>query len=188
MSSIILLGIKHCGKTTQGKLLSEHFGRPFYDTDDEIAALTGKTPREIYTEQGSGAFLRAEKEACESLAERLASTAAVIATGGGICNNPSALETLHKTGRFVFLNADEKTAAARIVREIKYDGVGIMKNLPAYIADKNPRNVAEVREIFHNFYIERQKIYKELCDVEVRLEHSASKSKNMEKILKALAE
>ena len=186
MSSIILLGIKHCGKTTQGKLLSKHFGCPFFDTDDEITALTGKSPRQIYSEQGKEAFLAAEKNACENLVKKLSSKESVIATGGGICNNSDALEALHKIGKFVFLNADEKTAANRIVWEIKYDSDGSMKNLPAYIANKNPKNVAEVRAIFHDFYEERQKIYKKLCDVEVKLEHSATKQENMEKILNSL--
>ena len=187
MSSIILLGIKHCGKSTQGKLLAKHFSCPFFDTDDEITALTGKSPREIYTEQGKEAFLAAEKEACERLVQKLGcEQKTVIATGGGICNNPAALEAIHKIGKFVFLNADEKTASNRIVWEIKYDSDGSMKNLPAYIASKNPRNVQEVRGIFHDFYKERQKIYKDLCDVEVKLAHSASKSENMKKILTAL--
>ena len=196
MKSIILLGIKHCGKSTQGKLLAKNFDCPFFDTDDEITAAEGKTPREIYTELGKEAFFEAEKKSCEKLSEKILSStvsdrddavASVIATGGGICNNPGALEALHKIGKFVFLNADEKTAADRIIREIKYDGVGIMKNLPAYIAKENPKNVAEVREIFHRFYEERQKIYKDLCDIEVKLEHSASKQENMEKIINALA-
>lgn len=187
MSSIILLGIKHCGKSTQGKLLAKHFDCPFFDTDDEVTVLTGKNPRQIYTEQGKEAFLEAEKQACEKLADKLSSiNKAVIATGGGICNNPAALEVLHKLGTFVFLNADEKTAANRIVWEIKYDSDGAMKNLPAYIANKNPANVKDVRAIFHDFYIERQKIYEDLCDIEVKMEHSASKSENMERIVNAL--
>ena len=199
MSSIILLGIKHCGKSTQGKLLAKHFSCPFFDTDDEVTALTGKSPREIYSELGKEAFIEAEKNACQNLAEKILAQApsadcqsqaeanvSVIATGGGICNNPAALEILHKIGKFVFLNADEKTAANRIVWEIKYDSDGSMKNLPAYISNKNPKNVRDVRAIFHDFYEERQKIYKDLCDIEVKLEHSSTKAENMQKIINAL--
>mgnify|MGYP002853378795 CR=1 FL=1 len=185
MKSIILLGIKHCGKSTQGKMLAKHFNCPFFDTDDEITQAEGKSPREIYTEGGKEAFLEAEKKACESLAEKLQNFA-VIATGGGICNNQAALDALHKFGTFVFLNADEKTAANRIVWEIKYDSDGKMKNLPAYIANKDPKNIQDVRTIFHSFYEERQKIYKNLCDIEVKLEHSASKQQNLEKIIQKL--
>ena len=34
--SIILIGIKHSGKSTQGKELAKHFGTSFFDTDDVI--------------------------------------------------------------------------------------------------------------------------------------------------------
>lgn len=197
MSSIILLGIKHCGKSTQGKLLAKHFGCPFFDTDDEITLNTGKSPREIYTEQGKDAFLKAEKDACEALAEKIPNqnhkessektVEAVIATGGGICNNGNALDELRKIGKFIFLDIDEKTAANRIIWEIKYDSDGSMKNLPAYIANKNPKNVQDVRSIFHDFYEERQKIYESICDIKVKLEHNASKSENLKKILVAIS-
>ena len=200
MTSIILLGIKHCGKSTQGRLLSRHFGCDFFDTDDEITNLTGKTPREIYTQKGKEGFLNTEKSACKNLAEKILQKqtngsminktndlSCVIATGGGICNNPDALKILHGLGKFVFLNADEKTAITRIINEIKYDGVGLMKNLPAYISSKNPKNIQEVRLIFHDFYKERQKIYKDLCDIEIKLEHSATKQENLKKILKSLS-
>lgn len=189
MDSIILLGIKHCGKSTQGRLLSKHFGCSFFDTDDEVTALTGKTPRQIYSEQGKEAFLTAEKSACENLLQKnSASERLVIATGGGICNNPEALDALHKIGIFVFLNADEETACNRIIREIKYNPDGTMTNLPAYVAKENPSDITDIRKIFHSFYVERQKIYKDLCDIEIKLEHSASKQENLSKILEALSQ
>mgnify|MGYP003541431241 FL=1 len=65
MKTIVLMGIKHCGKSTQGKIISQKLGLPFYDTDDVITLLTGKTPREIYTEKGAEGFMEAEKYACE---------------------------------------------------------------------------------------------------------------------------
>lgn len=188
MKSIILLGIKHCGKSTQGKLLSKHFNCPFFDTDDEITFLTGKTPREIYSENGKEAFLQAEKNACENLVKKTENEdKIVIATGGGICNNNEALEILHKNGTFIFMNADEETAVSRIIREIKYDDDCSMKNLPAYIAKENPANIADVRRIFHNFYEKRQKLYKSLCDIQVDLEHNSSKQDNLNKILNMIS-
>lgn len=188
MSSIILLGIKHCGKSTQGKLLAKQFDCPFFDTDDEITELFGKSPREIYSEGGKEAFFKAEKEACKNLVEKLGSDSkAVIATGGGICNNPEALEILHQIGTFVFLNVCEQIAANRIVWEIKYDSDGTMKNLPAYIANKNPANVREVREIFHGFYEERQKLYDEICDIKVNIENNRSKTENMKLIIEKIS-
>ena len=34
-NSIVLMGCKHCGKSTQGKLLAEKLGVSFFDTDEE---------------------------------------------------------------------------------------------------------------------------------------------------------
>ncbi|MBQ7166675.1 MAG: shikimate kinase, partial [Treponema sp.] len=48
MDCIILIGIKHCGKSTQARLLSRELGAASYDTDDIIGDMTGKSPREIY--------------------------------------------------------------------------------------------------------------------------------------------
>ena len=69
-NAIILTGIKHCGKSTQGKLLAERLGCSFFDTDDIIFDITGKTPRQIYNEQGAQAFMQAETNACEFLAQK----------------------------------------------------------------------------------------------------------------------
>lgn len=183
--SLVLMGIKHCGKTTQGKLLASHFNCKFYDTDDEIKLCTGKTPREIYTEKGQNGFLEAEETACKNLAAKLNEEFAVIATGGGICNNEKALEILRKIGTLVFLNADEKTACDRILKEIAIGQDGTLQNLPAYIAKENPQTIEDVKNIFHKFYEERQKIYESICDIKVNM-LPVSKAENMGHILKSI--
>lgn len=190
--ALILTGIKHCGKSTQGRLLSKHFACPLYDTDDVIQEMTGKSPRKIWTEQGEEGFLAAETEAClrleQSLAERTRPAApytAVIATGGGICRNERALEILHRLGVIVFLNADEKIAADRIVREAVVAKDGSLSNLPAYIAKENPKTLDDVRSIFHRFYEERTKKYSAICDLRVDLS-PASPEANMHCILKVI--
>ncbi len=187
MSSIVLMGIKHCGKSTQAKFLGQKLNLPVFDTDDLILEETGESPRQIYTTKGEGAFKDAEANTCEKLKQKLLEekTDAVIATGGGICNNPKAVEILKSLGRCVFLKADETVAADRIVREIVFDDDGTMKNLPAYIAKKNPQNTKDVREIFHDFYEERTKIYQSLADVTVEL-GNAPKHVNTQQILKVL--
>lgn len=187
MSSVILMGIKHCGKSTQGKILSEKLGLPFFDTDDEIENMTGMTPREIYNEGGQEAFLLAETAACTELVSKIKKSGkdAVIATGGGICNNKPALYSLHSIGKFIFLNSEEKVACDRIVREIKKDENGVMFNLPSYIAKKNPATEEDVRNIFHEFFLERVKIYSEIADVTVKMT-AESKSVNADRILCAI--
>ena len=183
--SLILMGIKHCGKTTQGKRLARHFGCDFFDTDDLILEQTGMTPRALYATQGSDAFLRAEENACRILSGRHGSPC-VVATGGGICNNAGAVELLRGMGTFVFLNADETTACDRIIREIHIQENGNLGNLPAYIARENPRSIDDVRKSFHRFYVARQSLYKAICDIRVDMK-AAPKAENMAQILAALA-
>ena len=193
--SIILCGIKHCGKSTQGKRLAAALGLDFYDTDDLIFEQTGMDARAIYKSQGKDAFMAAELKACEYLRDSLqgkesqakeaaAAKSAVIATGGGICQNEPAIAILKKLGTIVYLEVPEITAAGRIVREARFLPDGTIQNLPAYIANKNPADQKEVRAIFHDFYMERTKKYRSLADASVQAQ--GSRSENTKKILSAL--
>ena len=195
--SIILCGIKHCGKSTQGKRIASALGLDFYDTDDLILEQCGMDARAIYKSQGKDAFMAAELKACEYLQELLsapneasqgqnaaAAKSAVIATGGGICQNEPAIAILKKLGTIVYLEVPEITAAGRIVREACFLPDGTIQNLPAYIANKNPADQKEVRAIFHDFYTERTKKYRSLADASVQAQ--GSRSENTKKILSAL--
>lgn len=193
--SIILCGIKHCGKSTLGKMLAAALGLDFYDTDDLILEQTGMDARALYKSQGKDAFMAAELKACEYLRDILqaegsqaqeaaAEKSAVIATGGGICQNEPAIAILKKLGTIVYLEVPEITAAGRIVREARFLPDGTIQNLPAYIANKNPADQEEVRAIFHDFYMERTKKYRSLADASVQAQ--GSRSENTKKILSAL--
>lgn len=193
--SIILCGIKHCGKSTQGKRIAAALGLDFYDTDDLIFEQTGMDARALYKSQGKDAFMAAELKACEFLRDKLsgngpqtqeapAAKHAVIATGGGICQNEPAIAILKKLGTIVYLEVPEITAAGRIVREARFLPDGRIENLPAYIAAKNPRDESQARAIFHDFYMERTKKYKSLADVAVQMQ--GSRDENANKILAAL--
>lgn len=214
--SIILCGIKHCGKSTLGKMLAAALDLDFYDTDDLIFEQTGMDARAIYKSQGKDAFMAAELKACEYLRDTLqaegskaqnaaafgqpknrgasdnsshdqeaaAAKSAVIATGGGICQNEPAIAILKKLGTIVYLEVPEITAAGRIVREARFLPDGSIENLPAYIAAKNPRDEKEARAIFHDFYMERTKKYRSLADITVQAQ--GSRSENTKKILSEL--
>ncbi len=168
---IILLGIKHCGKSTLGRMLATQFNCPFFDTDDIITEMTGSPPRKIYQEEGEQAFMEAEARACEHLEHHIASLGEdeyIIATGGGICNNQRALDSLQRLGFFLFLEVPEEVAAQRILDEIEWED-GTMKNLPAYIASKNPSTPEEVATIFSGFYKERTTRYRKLAQITCNL-------------------
>lgn len=187
--SIILMGIKHCGKSTQGRIISKKLSVPFFDTDDVVFEMTGKTPRQIYTELGNEGFQEAEEKACSFLLEKINSSAeknAVIATGGGICGNKKALDVLKKIGTFVFLKTPERIASFRVLREISVAQDGTLLNVPAFIEKKNPRSVADAKKIFHDFFIERECIYEQLADVVIDMS-SSSKEANAAKIIESVS-
>ena len=187
--SIILMGIKHCGKSTQGRIISKKLSVPFFDTDDVVFEMTGKTPRQIYTELGNEGFQEAEEKACSFLLEKINSSAeknAVIATGGGICGNKKALDVLKKIGTFVFLKTPERIASFRVLREISVAQDGTLLNVPAFIAKKNPRSVADAKKVFHDFFIERECIYEQLADVVIDMS-SSSKEANAAKIIESVS-
>ena len=190
MKSIILTGIKHSGKSTQGRLLSERLNLPFFDTDDVILKVTGKSPRQIYTQQGQEGFVKAEERACQYLAQKLEGSTtgerqtAVIATGGGICSNERALVLLKQIGVFVFLNADEATSWDRICREVRFEG-GRIVNAPAYIAQESPATLQEAKAVFHGFFCQREKLYRTIADITVDV-CSSPVEENAHKILVAL--
>ncbi len=183
-----MMGIKHCGKSTQAKLLSGMLELPSYDTDDIISSVTGKSPREIYTEGGQDAFRKAEAEACKKLAGIITEKGcrAVIATGGGICCNEEALDALRPLGKFVFLNAPENAAADRIIRETRELPGGGFENLPAYIERKSPRSILEIRSIFHEFYTERTDLYARIADIKLDMGRTG-KEENAARIAALLA-
>lgn len=159
---IVLMGIKHCGKSTVGKVLADMTGTPFFDIDDEIERMSGMSFRELYATKGKDAFMQAEAAACSAVLER-GEPDVVIATGGGICDNEAALSELKAAGcRFVYLAIDEKTACDRILTEAEKTG-----SLPAYIQKEHPAGEQDVRSIFNAFYRRRTKAYEALCDVTV---------------------
>ena len=181
---LILTGIKHCGKSTQGQLLAKKFNLDFYDTDDLILKNTGHSAREIYSSRGKDAFMLAEKQAVESLPQK----ACVVATGGGICENNGAVSFLKKYGIIIFLEVPEKTAADRIVREAVYNAAdGTYKNLPAYIATDNPQNESQIRSLFHEFFIARTQKYRGIADLTVAIKND-TKEANLSQICSILSQ
>lgn len=183
--AIILLGIKHSGKSTQGELLAKRRDCPFIDIDAVITEMTGNSPRTLYAEQGVSKFMEAEEAACAQIVQKYSGKDVVIATGGGICDNAPALETLRSLGEFVFINTDENTAAGRILKKAVRNEDGSWENLPAYIAKMQPKTEAEIRKIFHSFYETRTKIYGQIADITINTQNR-TKQENAQYIAEML--
>ncbi len=184
MDSIIIVGMKHSGKSSLGKGLSSYFSLDFFDTDKIIENQTNMNVRRIFVEKGEQAFKNAEIESCKFLLEKVkTSKPLIIATGGGICDNPEAVKILKSIGKFVLLNVPEKTCLERILHNSKRTG-----SLPGYISRENPKSQDDIERIFHNFYERRMKSYKEICDFVFFPNATASKSENINKFVKFINE
>jgi len=110
---IVLIGYRCTGKTSVGKIVSERFHLPFYDTDEVMFEQTGKTCKAIVDEQGWPAFRRFEKE----IIRDLKSTQAVIAPGGGAVMDEENAAMLKENGLVVWLKADPLTIAQRLQKD-----------------------------------------------------------------------
>ncbi|MCU0566364.1 MAG: shikimate kinase [Oculatellaceae cyanobacterium Prado106] len=79
--NLYLVGMMGSGKSTTGKILAEHLGYRFLDTDAVIEQAAGQSIREIFATSGEDAFRELETQVLGQLAayQRLA-----VATGGGI--------------------------------------------------------------------------------------------------------
>jgi len=132
MRFIVLVGPKHSGKTSAGKALASLLSCGFVDLDELIAQRSGKSPRALYGE-GPEIFRKAEAGALAALlesGEAGTSSALVIASGGGLIDNPDALSIM---GRYqiatVFLDVSAKVAWDRIRAE---------GELPPFLRTENP--------------------------------------------------
>ena len=184
-NSIVLMGCKHCGKTTQGKLLAQKLGVDFIDTDDEIGRLRGVDFRTLYQTKGVTEFTLAEEEACSTIIKEHQGQQLVIATGGGICDNPPALNALRTCGTFVFLRLDIKYSISRIMAKIEQTEFGTFKNAPAYVLDQNPASMKDIEDILMKKYTDRYQQYQSIADFIVDIKN-APVEENFQTLLGAL--
>ena len=101
-TTVFLIGMPGCGKSTIGKVLAKECGREFIDTDCEIQKVCGRSPSEIITKDGTAAFRKLETDILRSASARCG---AVVATGGGVVTVPENLRLMRQNGIIVFLDA-----------------------------------------------------------------------------------
>lgn len=117
MSNLILIGFKHCGKTSVGQKLAQLKGLDFLDTDREIEAKyaqeTGQTIscNKIYRTIGKEAFRNLEKNV---IADLQGVYHTVIATGGGVIQQPENRTRLKQIGKVIYLSTPYETLLQRL--------------------------------------------------------------------------
>lgn len=101
--NIVLIGMPGVGKTTVGGILAGELSRSFYDVDEMIERMAGKSIPQIFADEGEAAFRQTETEAVAELSKL---TGAVIACGGGVVTREENYYPLAENGYIVFLNRD----------------------------------------------------------------------------------
>ncbi|MDR3248386.1 MAG: shikimate kinase [Treponema sp.] len=187
---VIITGPKHAGKTSAGKALARLLAGDtgvdapavFIDLDELVERRSGKSPRQLYRE-GPECFRREEAAALRSLLEdaEAPQEAArpdkilIVATGGGIADNPEALTLLTQAGSAaapwtVYIDLPVETAWERI--RTAADG------LPPFLDTPDPQ---ETHRVLHE---RRGKIYRELAGITVKAGNTPEET--AAKILRAL--
>src|SRR5208283_2230178 len=90
------------GKTTIGKLLSQHLGKKFIDSDEEIQQRTGVTIPHIFDVEGEAGFRQREASVIKDLVCR---DNIVLATGGGAVLCEQSRDALRGNGIVVYLKS-----------------------------------------------------------------------------------
>jgi len=113
-NNVVLTGFMATGKTTVGRLVAEKLDFDFIDTDELIEDRWGKRIAEIFSEEGEQAFRKKEEKIAAELVER---QGLVIATGGGMMQNPSIVDAFKRRGQIYCLHASLDQILERITRD-----------------------------------------------------------------------
>src|SRR6185312_11129405 len=156
--SIILIGMKSCGKTTIGRLLAETMGTPFLDADTELEQThrqeTGEALsfRQIYKSYGAAYFRALETRTLQRIAQATGNTNFVLACGGQTPLREENQEILATLGTIIFLHVAEDILLQRILAH----------GIPAFFpyADDPERSL-------HELLTERVPVYKKLSAITV---------------------
>jgi len=108
---VVLVGMMGVGKSTVGRALARVMDRPFFDSDDEVVARTGRTVTEIFAVDGEPAFREVESEVMADLLAR--DVPGVIAAAGGSVVAPSTRRRLAQSAIVVWLTAPVDTLVSR---------------------------------------------------------------------------
>ena len=103
LTSIVLIGMPGCGKTTVGRALAEKLGRTFVDLDEEIVRAAGTSIPEIFAREGEAGFRERESALVREFGER---TGLVVSTGGGVVTRRENYIPLKQNGLLLHLRRD----------------------------------------------------------------------------------
>jgi shikimate kinase/3-dehydroquinate synthase len=80
---LLLNGFMATGKSSVGRALAAHVGRPFIDLDERIEARTGTTVSQLFAARGEAEFRALERAELAEVLSNSAPESPVVAVGGG---------------------------------------------------------------------------------------------------------
>jgi shikimate kinase len=114
---IALVGLPAVGKSTIGRRLALSMERVFYDTDDLVEDIAGRSIVDIFEKEGEPRFRELEGIALERIHRR--KQAAVVATGGGIVSAERSRDFLARRAFSIYLRSSQSRIVARLSRSNK---------------------------------------------------------------------
>jgi shikimate kinase len=108
--NITLVGFMGAGKSSVGKRLAQDFKLDFVDLDTEIEKQLGMPIAYYFETHGEANFRKVESQ----VLEKLAAQDGVLATGGGVVENPANIAQLQKHDNVVYLQAPFDQLVANI--------------------------------------------------------------------------
>ena len=97
---VVLIGMPGCGKTTIGKMLAERLKYKFYDMDEYIENISGKSVKELFAKSEEN-FRNWESKACLELSKEIR---VVISSGGGVIKREKNMDLFREESIIVFID------------------------------------------------------------------------------------
>lgn len=115
MPHLVLIGMMGSGKSTVGRILAEHTGVPFADTDAVLEVRLGRTISQMFSLYGEEAFRAHETAVLQSFEP----DPGILATGGGIVTREENWNEFKRLGQTIFLNVEEEVLMARLAQSAR---------------------------------------------------------------------
>ncbi len=161
MNKIILIGMKACGKTTVGKILSEKLNIPYIELDQEIEKRhffhnkEKLSCREIFKRMGKIYFRNLETTVLSDFSKILSDKSYIFSCGGGTPLKNNNRKILRRMGTIIFLDTNKDVIWERILK----DGI------PSFFP-----NSEDSKKALDDLLEKRLPVYRDLAKITVQID------------------